>query len=104
MDTTESDVTLAREAFAEALRMQMARARVNLRELSRLTRRGGAKGIAETTIGKYASGERSPLPPAQFQLEEALGVELGTLTVRAVAVYERLKSERAAAKITREIA
>lgn len=104
MHASESDVTLAREAFAKALRVQMSYADVNLRELSRLTRRDGAKGIAENTLGKYANAERSPLPPAQFQIEQALGVELGTLTTEAVAIYKRLKAENAPAELAPETA
>lgn len=94
MDTSQSDVTLARDAFAEALRVEMARAGVNLRDLSNLTRAGGSAGIAETTIGKYTRAEQTPRWPEQLQLADALGMPVGDLIAHAVEVYERLKDGR----------
>jgi transcriptional regulator with XRE-family HTH domain len=98
MDTTESgDVTLARAAFAEALRVEMARAGIHQkRELERLTRLDGSAGISEQTIGKYWRGEQTPRWTEQVQLAKALGIEVVDLIATAVAVYERLKAEASA--------
>lgn len=96
MDTSDSDVTLARAAFAEALRVEMARVGVNLRDLSNLTRAGGSVGIAETTIGKYTRGERTPRWTEQLQLADALDMPVVELIAHAVGVYERLQAEQRA--------
>jgi hypothetical protein len=94
MNTRESgDVTLARAAFAEALRVQMARMGINKRDLAYLTRRSGQAGISEGTIGKYYRAEQTPRWTEQVQLAAALDITVVDLIANAVAVYERLKSE-----------
>lgn len=94
MDTTESgDVTLARAAFAEALRVQMAKAGVNKRDLSRLTKAAGSTGISEGTIGKYWRGEQTPRYPEMLQLADALGIDPAALFAYVMTVHEELKAE-----------
>lgn len=98
MEPTESDVTLARDAFAKALRLELARADLTVRDLSHLTRRGGAKGIAETTLGHYVRGERSPRWPEQVQIAKALDIDVVSLITTAVEMYEELQQEPTAVK------
>lgn len=97
-NTNKSDAALARAAFAHALRFQMALAGVNKRDLSRLTRREGAAGISEGTIGKYARGEQSPRWTEQLQIAAALDIDLADLIAAAVAEYERMQTEGVAPK------
>lgn len=100
MDTTESDVTLARDAFAQALRLELARANLTVRDLSHLTRRGGAKGIAETTLGHYVRAERSPRWPEQVQIAEALDIDIVDLITRAVEAYKQMQHASVPAGVT----
>lgn len=93
MNTNErADVTLAREAFAKALRVQMSEVDVNIRDLSRRTRADGSAGIAETTIGKYVRAEITPRWTEQIQLADALGVDVGALLADAVVRYKAATS------------
>lgn len=103
MDTHESDdATLARMAFARALRFELEVAGLTLRDLSRLTRREGAKGIGETTLGHYVRAERSPRWPEQVQIADALDIDVVDLITTAVTMYNRLQEDRTPAEITPE--
>jgi hypothetical protein len=101
MDSDESDVTLAREAFSRALRVEMVRVGVNIRDLSSRTREGGSDGIAETTIGRYVRAEQTPRWTEQILLADALGVNLVDLIAYAVAEFKLLKAGGASKRATR---
>lgn len=101
MATDESDVTRAREAFAEALRVRMARLGINKRDLAHLTRRRGATGISEGTIGKYYRGEQTPRFTELIQIADALDVSETDLVAAAVAVYDEMLNQGAT---TRQLA
>jgi hypothetical protein len=102
MDPNESDdVTLAREAFARALRVKMIEGGVNIRDLAHRTREGGAVGMAETTLGRYVRAEQSPRWTEQVLLADALGVDVVDLIAYAVAEFELLKGGGASKRATR---
>lgn len=98
------DVTLAREAFAKALRLQMADVGVDKRGLSRLTRANGADGFSDGTIGRWARAEVAPRWDEQVVIAEALGIDLGDLHASAVAIYKRLKAGGTSPDLTPETA
>lgn len=63
-----------RRAFGEALQQHASDRGLSLADLA------AQLGQTYEAIRKYARGEREPSPPMAFRIEEAVGVEPGTLS------------------------
>lgn len=91
----DDDASLAQEAFAKALRLQMADVGVDKRGLSRLTRANGAEGFSDGTVGRWTRAEIAPRWDELVLIAAALGIDPGDLNAAALTIFEQMKSEPA---------
>lgn len=78
------DVELARKAFGAMLRVEMARAGLNKRELANAT------GISESTIGNYWRDQQTPRIPEILDLARGLRVTPEHLFTRIMEEHARI--------------